>query len=146
MWKDSFILKIVSSFFLELHIYANLIPLMYILNVGPFWRENLHYLHSMFSTAGLLLNQTDESIADQLGHSFLLMIIPLIVRHLGQYIEMCYELPTEAGPLTELQSSDESSLPLMRTHGNSNGCPCKIIFNDLVSAGDHPLMTDLIKS
>lgn len=46
------------------------------------------------------------------------------------------------GESTETASSYESSLPLIRTHGNSNGCPYENILNDPMSAGDHPLMSD----
>lgn len=54
-----------------------------------------------------------------------------------------YETPTEVSPLKRPHlSSDECPLPLIRTLGNSNGCPYKNIFNDLMSAGDHPLMSD----
>lgn len=55
-----------------------------------------------------------------------------------------YETPTEVSPLKRPHlSSDECSLPLIRTLGNSNGCPYENIFNDSMSAGDNQLMSDL---
>lgn len=57
-----------------------------------------------------------------------------------------YETPTEVSPLKRPHlSSDECSLPLIRTLGQSNGCPYENIFNDLMAAGDGRCLIHLIK-
>lgn len=54
-----------------------------------------------------------------------------------------YEAPTEVSPLKRSHlSSEECSLPLIRTHDGSNWWPSENIFNDSTWAGDHPLMSD----